>query len=198
MIKTRALLLLCMLAALASCAAPGVAPDRYYRLESAAAAPAIAQPLDVMLENFEAFGVVSEQQLLYRRPEAGGAIEQYRQQFWAESPTRMLTDGLLATLRRALGEAQVHGRNSRTRADWVLRPRLRQLEQQLDADGPKARLAIDFVVNNESNEPRFVLVFDQTVALADRSPQAFARAAGELAAQANLRLLERLAQDFRD
>lgn len=183
---------------LAGCAAPQVAPDRYYRLDGAAAATRVAQPLDVMVETFDAYGVVAEQQLLYRRPQAGGAVEQYRQQFWAEPPARLLTDGLLATLRSALGDAQVHGRNSRTRADWVLRPRLRLLEQRLDADGPKAQLAIDFVVTNENNEPRFVLGFDQTRALASTAPGDFARAASELAAQANLRLVERLAQDFRD
>lgn len=186
-------------ATLLSCAAPQVAPDRYYVLDSVARAPAIGQPLDVMLEDFDAFGVVAEQRILFRRPEAGGALEQYRQQFWIEPPARMLTDGLLATLRSGLGQAQVHGRNSRMRADWVLRPRLRQLEQRLDVDGaPQAHVAIEFIVTNESNEPRFVLVFDETRATQDASPQAFAQAVGELAAQANLRLLDRLAQDFRE
>lgn len=191
---TLRLLLLTLL--LSACAAPQVAPDRYYRIESAAEAPKVAQPLDVMLESFDAFGVVAERQLIFRRPEAGGAVEQYRQQFWAEPPARMLTDGLLATLRTALGAEQVHGRNSRTRADWVLRPRLRRLEQQLDADGAKAHVAIDFVVTNENNEPRFVVVFDQTQPIESATPEAFARAAQQLAAKANLRLVERLAQDF--
>lgn len=191
---TLRLLLLTLL--LSACAAPQVAPDRYYRIESAAEAPKVAQPLDVMLESFDAFGVVAERQLIFRRPEAGGAWEQYRQQFWAEPPARMLTDGLLATLRTALGAEQVHGRNSRTRADWVLRPRLRRLEQQLDADGAKAHVAIDFVVTNENNEPRFVVVFDQTQPIESATPEAFARAAEQLAAKANLRLVERLAQDF--
>lgn len=181
---------------LTACAAPQVAPDRYYRLVSAVDAPKVAQPLDVMLETFDAFGVVAEQHLLYRRPEAGGAVEQYRQQFWAEPPARMLTDGLTATLRSALGAEQVHGRNSRTRADWVLRPRLRVLEQRLDADGAKAHLAVDVVVTNENNEPRFVVSFDETHPLDSAAPEGFARAAGELAAKANLRLVERLAQDF--
>lgn len=181
---------------LAACAAPQLAPDRYYRLDTAADAPPIAQPLDVMLESFDAHGVVAERQLIYRRLEAGGAVEQYRQQFWAEPPARMLTDGLHATLRRALGAEQVHGRNSRTRADWVLRPRLRRLEQELDASGAQARLAIDFLVTNEDNEPRFVLSFDEAQPAASTAPGDFTRAAEQLAAQANLRLVERLAQEF--
>lgn len=182
--------------ALAACAAAPMPTDRYYRVDSVAE----VQPLDhaptVRVEPFDAAGLYAERQLIYRRPEAQGAFEQYRHQFWIEPPGLMLGDGLRASLHKALGESRVLGRNSRTRADFIVRPRLRRLEQLIEVGQARAAYGVDFLVTDEDNDPRFVLSFDETQTTARDTPDQFVAAVGQLAAKANARLVERLAQEF--
>lgn len=182
------------------CAACAVQPqpvDLHYRLEGFASAAVLpADAPSVLVEPFDAFGLYAERPLMFRRAEAGGAVEQYRHQFWIEPPALMLGDGLRRTLRAALGEAKVHPRNARDRAAYVIKPRLRRLEQMFDASGARAEFAVDFLVTDEANAPRFVLAFEQIQPIASDSPAAFAKAASELAAQANTKLVERLALEF--
>ncbi len=185
-------------ALLAACAATPTPPDRYYPLLPPSPAPdsVVAQPSAVLLEPFDAFGIYGERNLIYRRPEAGGALEQYRHQFWAEPPTLMLGDGLKMALRSALGPTRVHGRETRARPDYLIRPRLRRLVPRIAPLGSRAELAIEFSVVDQSNEPRFVLLFEESQAAAGNSPEAFVAAASALAAQANARFIKRLAEEF--
>lgn len=198
--RTRYRAVLTMLAAalLAACAAAPAPSDRYYPLlpPPPAADSALAQPSVVLLEPFDAFGIYGERNLIYRRPEAGGALEQYRHQFWAEPPTLMLGDGLRTALRSALGPTRVHGRETRARPDYLIRPRLRHLVQRIEPQGSSAELVIEFSVVDQANEPRFVLLFEESQAAAGDSPEAFVAAASALAAQANARFIERLAKEF--
>lgn len=183
---------------LSACTAAPPLPDRYYRLAPSPAAASATAPRApvILLEPFDAFGIYGERNLIYRRPEAGGALEQYRHQFWAEPPTLMLSDGLRSALRAALGETRVHGRETRAKPDYIIRPRLRHLYQALGSQDASAELAIEFSVVDQSNEPRFVLVFEESEPASGVAPDAFVKAAGELAASANARFLERLAEEF--
>lgn len=182
----------------AGCASRPLPAELYYRLDSAVPGPpAVSDAPAVLVEGFNAHGLYAERPLIFRRPQAQGALEQYRHQFWVEPPAQMLADGLHRTLRQALGEARVQPRSARTRADWVVRPRLRRLEQVLDgAGGSVAEYAVDYFVTDESNAPRFVLSFEEKMASADDSPAAFAKTASDLAVKANLALLERLRTEF--
>ncbi|WP_420465859.1 ABC-type transport auxiliary lipoprotein family protein [Panacagrimonas sp.] len=182
---------------LTACAARAPYTDRYYHLDSAMAeVAAMADAPHVMLEPFDAHGLYAERQLIYRRPEGKGALEQFGYLFWSEQPTRMLTDGLEASLRAAFGDQRVHGRRSRQRAAYIVKPRLRRLEFHLQPEGAKAEFAADFVVTDEALEPLLVVRFAQTRLLSAPTAEAFADMAGQLAAQANRELIEQLAAEF--
>jgi ABC-type uncharacterized transport system auxiliary subunit len=198
MIRVRLLLMLCCALALVACAGKPLPAELYYRLDAAVrdVAPIPGAPA-VLIEGFDAHGLYAERALIFSRPEAQGALEQYRHQFWVEAPATMLADGLRRSLRQALGEGRVQPRSARERADWILRPRLRRLQQVLDGQGgASAEYAVDYLVTDESNAPRFVLSFEERAAAADDSPAAFAKAASELAIKANRALLERLRTEF--
>lgn len=194
---SRALFMGLGLMVLSGCASRPLPAELYYRLDTAAAPAPVVDAPAVQVEGFDAHGVYAERALIYSRPEARGAIEQYRHQMWVEPPALMLADGLRSTLRRALGDTRVHPRGTRDRADWVLRPRLRKLLQVLDGrGGASAEYAVDYLVTDGSHRPRFVLAFEQRAAAADDSPAAFAAAASVLALQANEALLQRLRSEF--
>lgn len=191
------LLLLALCAFVSACAVQPRPVDLYYRLDGVAqAAPFAADAPSVLVEPFDAFGLYAERPLIFRRAEAQGAAEQYRHQFWIEPPALMLSDGLRRSLRTALGDAKVHPRNARERAAYVIKPRLRRLEQVVEPGGARAEFAVDFLVTDEANAPRFVVTVEEAQKVASDSPAAFAIAASELAAKANLKLLERLVQEF--
>lgn len=180
-----------------ACAVQPLPADLYYRIDSAASAASLpASAPSVLVDAFDAFGLYAERPLIFRRAEAQGAAEQYRHQFWIEPPALMLSDGLRRTLRTALGEVKVHPRNARERAAYIIKPRLRRLEQVVDTSGARAEVAVDFLVTDEANTPRFLLSFEESQPTASDAPGAFATAASELAAKANARFVERLAQEF--
>ena len=185
---------------LSACASGPVQTDRYYRLESVLAdASPVADPPYVSLEPFEAHGIYAERPLVYRRPAGQGALEQFAHLFWAELPTRMLSDGLDRSLRGVLGDEHVHGRSSRKRIRYVVRPRLRRLDFCLDPEGQeaaRAEFATDFLVTDEAREPRFVVSFSQTRELAAPTTAEFVRVVSAMAAEANRQLIQRLAEEF--
>jgi ABC-type uncharacterized transport system auxiliary subunit len=190
-------LLLSMLFLCAACSRAPVYTERYYALDGSLPE---ATPMDdaphVLVEPFEAHGLYTERQMLYRRPEGQGALERYGYVFWTEQPARMLTDGLHSSLRRVLGDDRVHSRSSRVRARFVIRPRLRRLEMHLHPDGAKAEFAADFMVTDEARQPRFVFEFAQTRPLPEPTAAAFAQVSGALAAQATRELIEHLTASF--
>lgn len=192
------LLLLAGAVLLAGCAARPLPPELYYRLDATPPqTPVHERAPKVLVEGFDAHGLYAERAMIFSRPEAQGALEQYRHQYWVESPALMLGDGLRATLRRALGDGKVQPRNARERADWVISPRLRRLQQVIDASGSSAaEYAIDVLVTDESNRPRFTFSFEERLAAQNATPAAYAAAASTLAAKANLAFLERLSREF--
>ncbi len=195
---TRAGLLLSLLFLCTACSRAPVYSERYYALDGALpeATPVMADAPDVRVEPFEAHGLYTERQMLYRRPEGGGALERYGYVFWTEQPARMLSDGLQSSLRYVLGQDRVHTRSSRVRARFVIRPRLRRLVMHLHPDGARAEFAVDFVVTDEARQPRFVVEFSQARPLPEPTAAAFAQVSGDLAAQATRELIERLSAAF--
>ena len=183
---------------LSACAAQTVPSDRYYRIALQALDPIkpLADSPQIMLEPFQASGVYAERALVYRRPEARGALEQYRQQFWLELPALMLTDSLRQALRKAFGDERVQARDARVKVAYVVTPRLRKLDQILGPEGARAEYEVEFVVTDEDNETHFVERVDLVSPLADTHPQSFADAVGRMAAQANQQLIDRLARDI--
>lgn len=183
-------------AGLSACATQPLPADLHYRLDAAAEIATLPTSPALLLESFDAFGLYAERPLIYRRADAQGAVEQYRHQFWIEPPALMLSDGLRRSLRNAFGDAKVHARNARERTAYVIKPRLRRLEQVIEPTGVRAEFAVDFLVTDAAHAPRFVLQFEESLRVDSDAPAAFAAAASELAAKANRRLVERLVQDF--
>lgn len=182
---------------LAACASRPHYTERYYHLDSAIPeGTTMADAPNVLVQPFDAHGLYAERQLIYRRPEGKGAMEQFGYLLWSEQPALMLTDGLESSLRTALGSEQVHGRRSRVQPQYIVKPRLRRLDFHLDPEGARAEFAADFVVTDEASEPRFVLEFAQARALPVATAEAFAEMAGRLAAEANRELIQQLAREF--
>lgn len=189
------LLSMALCAGLSACATQPLPADLHYRLESGADVAERPSASTFLVESFDAYGLYAERPLIYRRAEAQGAVEQYRHQFWVEPPALMLSDGLRRTLRKAFGDAKVFPRNARERAAYVIKPRLRRLEQVIEPTGARADLAVDILVTDEANAPRFLLQFEESQRVDSDAPAAFAAAASELAAKANRMLVERLVLD---
>lgn len=194
--KRLMLLSMTLCAGLSACATQPLPADLHYRLDSGAEVAAFPAAPALLVESFDAFGLYAERPLIYRRAEAQGAVEQYRHQFWIEPPALMLSDGLRRSLRNAFGDAKVHPRNARERAAYVIKPRLRRLDQVIEATGVRAELAVDFLVTDEAHAPRFMLQFEESQRVDSDAPAAFAAAASELAARANAKLVERLSREF--
>lgn len=182
---------------ISACGRTPVYTERYYRLDSVLSdVTAMVEAPDLLVEPFEAHGIYAERPLVYQRPEGRGALEQFSYVFWSEQPARMLSDDLSNSLRRAFGEARVHARSSRVRAQYVVRPRLRRLDFVITAEGARAEFAAEFVVTNEARQPRFVLEYARSRELPEVSAQSFADTAGALAAEASRQLIERLSEAF--
>lgn len=191
------LILIAVLALLtAACAVAPTPSDRFYRLELPQAA-ASKLPIDrvVVVNAFEAYGAVAERALLYRE-EGSPALTQYHYHLWAEPPAQMLSDALARHLRVLLGEERVYTRSARARADLVVRPRLRKLEQVLGEGGARAELALQFVVSEPGNQPLFVLEFDQSEAAASAAPEDYVVAIDKLIGRAYNELGQRLTAEL--
>lgn len=179
-----------------ACATAPTPNDRFYRLELPQAAAATA-PFDrvVVVNAFEAYGAVAERPLLYRQ-DASPALTQYHYHLWAEPPAQMLSDALARHLRVLLGEERVYTRSARARADLVVRPRLRKLEQVLGEQSARAELALQFVVSEPGNQPLFVLEFDQSEAAASAAPDDYVVAIDKLIGRAYNELGQRLTAEL--
>lgn len=178
--------------ALAGCASQVASPDRFYRLDSPASSSAAAQGPAILFEGVHATGIYAERALVYRRPEAQGALEQYRQQFWAVPPAEMLDDGLRNALRAAFGAAQVHGRDTRADVALVISAQLLRMEQVLDAQGARAEYAVRFVATDMHRQPRWVLEVAESQPARSAHPADYVAALGELAVRAQQQLVRRI------
>lgn len=176
---------------LASCASAPVPADLYYSLTPASELEANPIKTRLVVESFQFGGVYAERPLLFKR---GEALAQYRHQFWAESPALMWRNALIDHL-RASGAANVVTPETRVAADYVIRARVKRMEQILDQD-MQALLALEFAVTDAAGHNLLIIEFEQQQALASDDPADYAKAISQLAgrafAQLNTGLREKL------
>ncbi len=137
---------------------PAPPPDQYFRLATPPAAAAVSSAVRIQVENVEAHGVYAERPLLYRSGGKSAAAQQYRYELWAEPPAKMLRNTLVDHLRSQYGADRVWTSEARARADFVLRGRLRALDQLREGAGGRALLSLEFLVNDA--EGNVVAVFE--------------------------------------
>lgn len=114
---------------LAACAGPAAPPDVFYRIEPGAPAQRFAKPaLPGVLEvnRLAADGVVAERALAFARD---GVLGHYKYDFWSEPPGMLLQDRLAHYLTEAGLADRVVTPDLRVLSDWVLRGKVRRLEQ---------------------------------------------------------------------
>lgn len=132
----RKLLALSLLALLVGCAAPEVPKEQYFRLIAAPAEAPVSKPLDGILEvpAFDAEGVLAERPLLFTA-DGGHKLEQRNYAYWTNSPPQMLRDQLVTYLRSAHIATEVVPSELRVDAKYVVRGKLRRLEQTANPNG---------------------------------------------------------------
>ncbi|MDY0883998.1 ABC-type transport auxiliary lipoprotein family protein [Dongia soli] len=131
----RHLLILSVLT-LVGCAAPEVPKEQYFRLIATPAETPVAKPLKGIVEvpPFDAEGVLAERPLLFTA-DGGRKLEQRNYAYWTNSPPQMLRDQLVTYLRSAQIAKEVVPSELRVDAKYVVRGKLRRLEQTANPDG---------------------------------------------------------------
>ncbi|MBI3445262.1 MAG: membrane integrity-associated transporter subunit PqiC [Magnetospirillum sp.] len=140
---TTALLVL----ALAACAGPAAPPDAFYRIEPAAPAQRFAKPIlpgIVEVSRMTTDGVVDERPLAFAKGE-GGPLGHYKYDLWSEPPGLMLQDRLRHFLNAAGLADRVVPPELQLLPDWIVRGKIRRLEQIAGAEMAVVELELSVV-----------------------------------------------------
>jgi len=173
----QSLLLLALLLQACSSLPPPPA-DRYFRLSSppAAATPPSTGLKRIQVESFEAHGVYAERPLLFRAGGKAGATQQYRYDLWSEPPAKMLRDILVDHLRAQYSAERVWTSEARAPADFVVRGRLRALDQLLEGGSARGLLDLEFVVTDAEANVVAVSEYSEEIAAASAGAADFVAA----------------------
>lgn len=179
-----------LLAFLAGCAQPPVPQDRYYRIEVAVPEPG-PQALDgtLQVERFAAEGVFSGRPIVFTEPESPGELKEYYYDFWAEPPSVMLRDSLIAYLRDAGVAETVVTPEMRVDAEYVLNGRISRLEH-VKGDEPRVAVALEIgVTDTRTNKLVYLGDYSLAVAAGDNSVPAAVQAVNQAVAEMYARAL---------
>lgn len=141
---------------LAACAStPGIPDTVYHRLPEAAGPTALptafARP--ILVEPFRADGIHIDQALVYSLDGEGRELRTYHYQLWAEPPSRLLQQRLIATLRAAQASALVTDRLV-ARADALrIEGRIEAFERIQRGAGWEVAVALELRVDDGSAQP---------------------------------------------
>ncbi len=141
------LLLLALMAPLASCGGAPPPAEHFYRLTTPVLAPA-AKPLQgiLIVERFGADGVTGERPIVHSRQGQEKSLETYRYHYWTEPPGRMLAQHLTTALGNAKAATSVVSGDVRVEGDWILKGRLKHFEQVLGGSGPMVVVEADMTL----------------------------------------------------
>lgn len=159
----RFLLAVALACGLAACvgSAPPVPRDHFYRL-LVPAPPSqggqVAYPGVVVVESFEADGLLRERPLLYSASGAAHEVQQHDYHHWSDPPTNLVRDQLVGYL-RASGLAEVVVTpDLRLRADYEVSGKIRRLERLLAGGPPRVVVELELA---------FLRLADQQVVVID-------------------------------
>lgn len=141
-----------ILALLVGCAAPTVPKEQYFRLIATPAETPVATPLNGIVEipAFDAEGVLAERPLLFTA-DGGRKLEQRNYAYWTNSPPQMLRDQLITYLRSAHVATKVVPSELRVDAKYVVRGKLRRLEQTANPTGGVIEIEVA-LLDEETNQ----------------------------------------------
>lgn len=147
----RAALAAALLLTLAACGTAAPVPsDHYYRLDVTTPAPLSQPKLDgiVEVERFAADGVTADRAIAYAGSVNSLELKAYHYHFWTESPTVMLRDALIKTLRAGHVADQVVTPEDRVTPDYVITGEIKQMERVVGSQPGKALLSVDLVLRH--------------------------------------------------
>jgi ABC-type uncharacterized transport system auxiliary subunit len=175
---TRTIMLSLAVLALGACGGqPPVPEDFYYRLVKPAA-PAQAQALSdgtIFVEQFIADGVHRERALTYVTGDPAVEIRQHHYHHWMDSPSRMLRDQLIDTLRAGQAAPLVTDAPEVV-SDLNIHGKIRRFDQR-PASGGEVTVALDFrVERSDRPEPLLVRSYEARAPVAGRDMAAAAGA----------------------
>ncbi len=150
--------------ALAGCAQPEVPPDNFYRLYPESAVEGRDQPRFegvLVVNRFQADGLVSERSLVYADDDAPNPLKQYHYHYWTESPTRMLQELVVRYLRSANVATQVITPETPALSSYEVSGKIKRLEQ---IRGSRSRVVVELeFVLTRSREASVLWVQDYLV-----------------------------------
>ena len=156
---------------LAGClgSAPPVPRDHFYRL--IVPAPKAGEemlPGVLEVEPLRADGLLRERPLLYSASGKPHEVQQHDYHYWADAPTRMLQDQMVAYLRRGGFARSVVTPEMRVHADYRLSGKAKRLERLVGGGPPRAFVELELVLVGIADE-RLLAVesYGEEVAAAD-------------------------------
>ena len=119
-----------------------VPPSHYYTLESSLPVPppAVTAPVEIAVTRFRASQALSQDRLMYRP--SPHRVDFYEYHRWVDAPPDLITQNLIAHLRRSGMFRSVTGTRGASRADYLLRGRIEHLEEVDAANGVSARVSL--------------------------------------------------------
>lgn len=145
-IRSAALALIAFL--LTGCFTSPPAPaEHYYRLVAEPAGGRL--PLRLRVQRFAADGLLRERALLYSDDSGHRVLKQHSYHYWADAPSRVLTDYLAAQLNGGSG-GQVSDSDSDS-ALPALHGSIKRMERLLRDDGVKVALSLELRVRSQAS-----------------------------------------------
>ena len=114
----------------------------YYTLESSLPVPpaAVTAGVEIAVTRFRASQALSQDRLMYRP--SPHRVDFYEYHRWVDTPPDLVTQNLIAHLRRSGMFRSVTGTRGASRADYLLRGRVEHLEEVDSAGGVSARVGL--------------------------------------------------------
>lgn len=132
----------------------GPAPrDHFYRIQAPAPA-ALAEPVFpgvVEVERFRADALTGGTRIVQRQAADSNELEPYAYHQWADPPTILLQNRLVAFLRETHAAPLVVTPELRAQADFAVLGRIAQLEHQTGGGSPRAVVELELAVSRESD-----------------------------------------------
>lgn len=129
---------------------PPEPPDRFYRLGEPRVAPLPGTVLEeaVFVAALRSDGLHTERALLYSTDPGGRRLDRRRNDYWVDSPPRLVRDHLVRALRRLGVARRVHA-EPRLPARWRLGGRLLRFEELRGDGGRVVDVALELTLLDE-------------------------------------------------
>jgi ABC-type uncharacterized transport system auxiliary subunit len=158
---------------LAGCmSAPPIPDESFYRLPTPEVSPGRPVNAVVAVDEFRSDGLHGERALVYSTDSKHIALRQYRYDFWADPPPRLLRDYLVAYLRKADVARVVNRYDPSAPADYVVSGKIWRFEQLIDGDRSEVAVRLEIQVDrNGSGRPLLLREYRAVASAATPAPK---------------------------